>query len=256
MGLTHRRDDGGAGAALPDRLLTAGRPLVDLRDWWSSVREADLVGAALLSVALGGIILAFASADPRGAGVQPGGAVVPRGRALAAVLFALHNRRSTAPLVPHGAFAQRPAWGALVVSFFVGAALIAALVDIPIFARITIADGSQIKAALVLVEFLVALPVGALLGGVLTRRQPAGVIAGCGMVLAALGFWLMAGWGHDSLHQLSSSAVLAMPGSASASRSPRSTPRCSRARPTRSTASPARCSWWPGWSACWSASPR
>ena len=61
------------------------------------------------------------------------------------------------------------------VSFFVGAALIAALVDIPIFARITVADGSQIKAALVLVEFLVALPVGALLGGVLTRRQPAGV---------------------------------------------------------------------------------
>ena len=67
-----------------------------------------------------------------------------------------------------GAFGERPAWGALLVSFFVGAALIAALVDIPIFARITVAEGSQIQAALVLVEFLVALPVGALLGGVLT----------------------------------------------------------------------------------------
>ena len=60
--------------------------------------------------------------------------------------------------MPHRAFAPRPAWGALVVSFFVGAALIAALVDIPIFARVTIAEGDQIKAALVLVEFLVALP--------------------------------------------------------------------------------------------------
>jgi MFS family permease len=114
--------------------------------------------------------------------------------------------------VPHGSLTRRPAWGAIVVSFFVGSALIAALVDIPIFARITIADGSQIKAALVLVEFLVALPVGALVGGYIVRRLRAGVIAGLGMVLATLGFWLMAGWGPDSLTHLSSSAVLAMTG--------------------------------------------
>jgi hypothetical protein len=83
------------------------------------------------------------------------------------------------------------------------------LVDIPIFARITVAEGSQVKAALVLVEFLVALPVGALVGGVLTRRVPSGAIAAAGMLLAAAGFWVMAGWGFESLHDLSSSAVLA-----------------------------------------------
>ena len=53
------------------RLLTARRPLVDLRDWWASAREADLVGALLLSVALAGVILAFATADPQVAGVLP-----------------------------------------------------------------------------------------------------------------------------------------------------------------------------------------
>jgi MFS family permease len=104
------------------------------------------------------------------------------------------------------------AWGSLVVSFFVGAALIAALVDIPIFARLTVADGSQVQAALVLVEFLVALPVGALVGGVLTRRAPAGAIAAVGMLLAAVGFWLMADWSSGSLHHLSSSAVLVVSG--------------------------------------------
>ena len=194
------------------RTLLAGRPLVDLRDWWRSVREADLVGAGLLSVALGGIILAFATADPEVQVFSPAGPWYLSLAAVAAVLFTLHNRRSAAPLVPHGAFAQRPAWGAVLVSFFVGAALIAALVDIPIFARITVAEGSQIKAALVLVEFLVALPVGALVGGVLTRRVAAGPVAAVGMVLAAVGFWLMAGWGFESLEHLSSSAVLAMTG--------------------------------------------
>jgi len=54
--------------------------------------------------------------------------------------------------------------------------------------------------------------VGALLGGFLVRRMQAGVIAGLGMVLATVGFVVMAGWGSDSLNHLSSSAVLAMTG--------------------------------------------
>ncbi len=198
--------------ALLARMLLADRPLVDLRDWWFSVREADLVGAGLLSVALGGIILAFATADPEVQVFSPAGPYYLGLAALAGLLFVLHNRRSPAPLIPHGAFGLRPAWGSVLVSFFVGAALIAALVDIPIFARITVADGSQIKAALVLVEFLIALPVGALVGGVLTRRVPAGVVAAAGMALSAVGFWLMAGWSFESLEHLSASAVLAMTG--------------------------------------------
>ena len=200
------------GVLLLARLLTARRPLVDLRGWWRSVREADLVGALLLSVALAGVILAFATADPQVQVFSEAGPWWLAMAAVGAVLFGLHNRRSSAPLLPHGAFSQVAAWGSLVVSFFVGAALIAALVDIPIFARLTIADGSQVQAALVLVEFLVALPVGALVGGVLTRRAPAGAIAAVGMLLAAVGFWLMADWSFGSLHHLSSSAVLVLSG--------------------------------------------
>ena len=58
----------------------------------------------------------------------------------------------------------------MLVSFFIGAALIAALIDIPLFARTTVYPDSQLLAALVLVRFLVALPVGAVVGGYLTRR--------------------------------------------------------------------------------------
>ena len=194
------------------RLLLAAKPLVDLRDWWASARAADLLGAGLLAIALGGVILAFATADPQVQVFSPAGPYYLGVAAVAAVLFALHNRRAAVPLVPHGAFARRPAWGSLLVSFFVGAALIAALVDIPIFARITVAEGSQIKAALVLLEFLVALPVGALVGGALIRRFPAGMLTALGMILAAVGFRLMAVWGPDALDELSSSAVLAATG--------------------------------------------
>jgi MFS family permease len=100
----------------------------------------------------------------------------------------------------------------MVVSFFIGAALIAALIDIPIFARTTIYPNSQLAAAMVLIRFLIALPVGAVLGGYLTRTLPAGIVTAIGMALAAVGFVLMARWGLTSLRDLSANVPLLLGG--------------------------------------------
>jgi hypothetical protein len=118
---------------------------------------------------------------------------------VAGVAFVWHLRTEEAPLVPRGALRRTPAWGSLLVSFFAGAGLVAALIDIPIFARTTVYPDSQLLAALVLVRFLVALPVGAVAGGYLTRRLPAGVVTALGMALATLGFVLMSRWDLTSL---------------------------------------------------------
>src|SRR3546814_19558712 len=90
--------------------------------------------------------------------------------------------------MPRGALAQVAGGGSMVVSFFIGAALIAALIDIPIFARTTIYRDSQLAAALVLVRFLSALPVGAVLGGSMIRRFSAGGVPAVGLCPAAGGF--------------------------------------------------------------------
>ncbi len=201
-----------AAALLVVRCLTAARPLVDLRGWWGTVREADLVGAALLALALAGVILAFATADPKVQVFSAQGGWYLLGSAVAAVAFGVHLRRAPAPLVPGGALRRTPAWGALAVSFFVGAALIAALIDIPIFARTTVYADSQLLAALVLVRFLVALPVGAVLGGYLTRSLPAGVVTAGGMLLAALGFLMMSRWGLTSLDHATANVPLLLGG--------------------------------------------
>lgn len=194
------------------RCALARRPLVDLRAWWRSAREADLTGALLLAIALGGVILAFATADPKVQVFSDQGLWYLLGGALGAVAFVVHVRRADAPLVPAGALRRVPAWGAVLVSFFIGAALIAALIDIPLFARTTIHRDSQLMAALVLLRFLVALPVGAVVGGWLTRRVGAGVITAAGMGLAALGFALMTQWEVDSLEHLSSDLTLVVCG--------------------------------------------
>jgi MFS family permease len=186
-------------ALLVVRCCTARRPLLDLRGWIRTVREADALGAVLLALALAGIVLAFATADPKVQVFSDQGVWYLLASALAAVAFVVHVRRVERPLVPAGAMRRTPAWGAMLVSFFVGAALIAALIDIPLFARTTVYPGSQLMAALVLVRFLVALPVGAVLGGYLTHRLPAGVVTAVGMALAAAGFLWMATWDLDSL---------------------------------------------------------
>ena len=221
-------------------------------------RRADLLGAALLALALAGIILAFATADPEVSVFSPAGPWLLTGSLLAAAARSGGTpRRAAEPLVPHGALAQRPAWGALLVSFFVGAALIAALVDIPIFARVTVYPTSQLDAALVLVRLLVALPVGALAGGYLVRRRAArgrhgrrdGAVRGRVRVDVHLGADQPVGPGRDGAAGDGRPRV--RPG-------PRAGQRRAAGgdRPTRCTASPARCWSWPGWSACSSASRR
>ena len=199
-------------ALLLVRCVTAARPLVDLRSWGRAAREADLVGSALLAVALGGVILAFATADPKVQVFSDQGLWYLLGAAVAAAVLVLHLRRAAAPLVPRGALRRTPAWGAVLVSFFVGAALIAALIDIPLFARTTIHGDSQLMAALVLVRFLLALPVGAVVGGYLVRSLPAGPVTALGMVCAAGGFVLMSRWGLTSLEDWTSTVALLLGG--------------------------------------------
>jgi MFS family permease len=67
-------------------------------------------------------------------------------------------------------------------------------------------------AALVLVRFLVALPVGAVVGGYLTRSLPAGVVTAIGMACAAVGFVGMSRWDLTSLESWTATVPLVLGG--------------------------------------------
>jgi MFS family permease len=194
------------------RCATARRPLVDLPSWWRTMREADLLGAVYLAVALGGVILAFATADPAVELFADQGWWYLAASLVSAIAFVVHIRGAERPLVPRGALRRTPAWGAILVSFFVGAALIAAVVDIPLFARTTIYRDSQLDAALVLVRFLVALPVGAVIGGYLTRRFGAGLVTAAGMLMSAGAFVWMTTWDMETLRHSDANIPLVLCG--------------------------------------------
>lgn len=196
-------------AAFVIRALTAQQPVVDLRQAPALLRAADLPGSVLLGSALGLIVLTFAVADPQVELMTPAGPWLLIAAGLALAGFAVWQRRARHPLVPRAAIRPRPAWGALVVSVFIGAALVVILVDVPVLARTVIPDADQLDAALVLVRFLVALPVGALLGGWLLRHVGPALVAAAGMALGAAGIGVMATWGTASLAGAADSIVLA-----------------------------------------------
>ena len=181
------------------RQALARRPLLDWRGWGLLARQTDLIGAGLLAVVLGAVIIAFASADPQSAAISRSAPWLLTLAVAALAGFGWRQHTAANPLVPRGALRSMPAWGALAVSFFIGVALIAALVDIPFFARLTVHPDSQLDAALVLIRFLVALPIGAVLGGWLLHRIPASALTTVAMLMSAAAFWHMANWDAQSL---------------------------------------------------------
>ena len=180
----------GLGLLVVVAVLTAPR-------WWPVLRRADLVGAVLVAVVLGCLVLTFASSDPEKEVVGPlGYSLLPVG-ALALVALAWWHRRAADPLIPRGTVGPR-GLRSLVVSLLVGAALVAVVVDVPLLARLT-DTYDETGAALVLVRFLLAVPVGALLGGLALRRLGDGAVAGPGLLLAGAGLLVMSRWTLQSV---------------------------------------------------------
>lgn len=179
--------------------------------WLPVLLRADLLGATFVAIALGSLVLTFSSADPEREVLGPWGLwLLPFG-AVAVLAFLVRQRMAANPLIGPGVVRRRVT-PALLVSLLVGAALVAVVVDIPLLARL-VPGTSQAEAAFVLVRFLVAVPVGAVLGGVLLRRLGPGLVAGPGLLLSAVGLWVMSGWTRGSLDEVvATTAVLALAG--------------------------------------------
>ncbi|WP_213572144.1 MFS transporter [Rhodococcus sp. USK13] len=183
---------------------------VPRRDRARAPVRVDVAGGLLLAVALGLAVVGLYNPDPRTAVLPPWGGPMLAGVGVATIAFVgweLHAKtRLIDPVnVRMGAFLA-----ALGVSSAAGVALMVTLVDVDLFAQ-SLLDRDDRGAVILLLRFLVALPVGALLGGLLTARLGDRVVAAAGMLAAAVGYLQMARWPMDVLSASYQLGPIAMP---------------------------------------------
>ncbi|HEY2698923.1 MAG TPA: MFS transporter [Pseudonocardiaceae bacterium] len=179
-----------------------GRPNSDGRGG-----RPDFVGGGLLAGALGLLVVALYNPDPQ-TSVLPAWGWPVLGAAIVVFVGFLGWERQTNNQLVVWRDVRKPVFLCVLgASVAAGAALMVTLVDVELFAQ-TLLGYSAGQTAVLLVWFLGALPVGAVVGGLLASRVGDAVVGCVGMVIAGLGYLLISRW---PANVLSARFVLGLP---------------------------------------------
>lgn len=161
--------------------------------------RVDVVGGILLAIALGLTVIGLYNPAPDGRKILPSyGLPVLVGAAIALILFFIWERFARTRLIEPAGVHFRPFLAALGASLCAGAALMVTLVNIELFGQGVLAK-NQTEAVLLLLRFLIALPIGAVIGGWLATRIGDRAVTFVGLMIAAGGYWLVSHWRADVL---------------------------------------------------------
>ncbi len=161
--------------------------------------RVDVVGGILLAIALGLAVIGLYNPAPDGKQVLPHyGLLLVGGAIVAAITFGLWERFARTRLIEPVGVRFVPFLASLGTSVCAGAALMVTLVNVELFGQ-GVLGKDQTGAAFLLLHFLIALPIGALVGGWIATRIGDKLVATVGMVIAAGAYWLVSKWGVDVL---------------------------------------------------------
>jgi hypothetical protein len=161
--------------------------------------KVDVVGGVLLAIALGLATWGLYNPAPDGKQVLPSyGPPLLIGALVAAIAFFVWEKFARTRLIEPAGVHFRPFLAALGASLMAGAALMVTLVNVELFGQGVLGLDKN-EAAFLLLRFLIALPIGALLGGWIATKIGDRTVAFVGLIIAAGGYWLISKWPVDLL---------------------------------------------------------
>ena len=173
-------------------------------------RGVDVVGGLLIAASLAALIVGLYNPDPGERLLPPWGVPLLIAGGIGAFAFVAWEARASTRLLDPAGLDRRAFSASLAVSFLSGAVLMVTLVDIPLIAD-TLLGITDVEGALLLARFLAVLPVGAILGGFLASRWGDRNTAVGGALVAAAGYWLVAGWPIDVLAARHDLGIVSLP---------------------------------------------
>jgi MFS family permease len=173
--------------------------------WWavpsgapSERPRVDVVGGILLAVGLGLLVVGLDNPDPERSVLPSWGLPCVVAGVVVLCCFVAWEARTRTRLLDLEGVARGRLFALLGVSLLSGAALMVTLVDVQLVAQ-TLLGKNATGGAILLSRFLVPLAVAALAGGVAARRFGERWIIVAGMLVAAAGYLLVAGWPVNAL---------------------------------------------------------
>jgi MFS family permease len=171
-----------------------------------SWRAVDYAGAATLTIALVALNAAL-SGPGEGDWLQLAQAGIRRVfspylwpllgvTVVALVAFILVERRTEFPFMDLSLFRIKAFTSANIANLLIGAGLIIAMVDVPLFV-VAVQEGSPVETGLAIAPFTGAIVVAALIGGFLTEKLGYRLPGVAGLLISALGFGLMSQWNPE-----------------------------------------------------------
>ncbi|MCI0778515.1 MAG: MFS transporter [Chloroflexi bacterium] len=152
----------------------------------------DVRGGVLLAAGLALVTLALSQRS-----FFQGGSVLPYALGAAGIvaflLLARVERGALEPVISRALFLSRRFAAAMSAQLLVGGALIMALVTVPLMTD-TVLGESPLEGGLRLMRFTGAIPIGAIAGGYAARWLGPRIPTLVGLVIGALGLWLMSTW--------------------------------------------------------------
>lgn len=159
--------------------------------------RVDYAGGALLGLGLGLLALGLSRETSQGAAIR---AALGIGAAAVLTAFVWYEARTPQPLIEPNQFTNKGFAAGNLLSLLSGVALIVAMVDIPLYAN-TVLQQSAVDGALLLMRMMIGIPVGAVLGGWLTRTIGPRLTSAAGILACGVGLALLSRWRPDTSSQ-------------------------------------------------------